>query len=204
MTQGRRGSCHPPASLSAARDGIRPVGSAHTHHLLVGDGRQEISDRDVDPEVGASAPRQEAGVELGDRLEGETPLVEARMRHDEVVLRIGDASAIEGQDVEVDGARAPSARLGVPAKRELEAFQLREKLDGLEVGLELESRIEEMGLVEVVARRAVIEGRHLDHLADGPQLSHGCSKGDGRFAYVSPEADEAAHGVRTLVDTLRR
>ena len=69
------------------------------------------------------------GIQLGHRLEGEAALVEARVRHDDVVLRIGHAHPVEGEDVEVDRPRAPARRPEVPAERLLQALQLGEQVD---------------------------------------------------------------------------
>jgi len=51
------------------------------------------------------------------------------MRHDEVVLDIGNAQSVETEDVEVDEPRAPAATLRVPAQSQLQALQLGEELN---------------------------------------------------------------------------
>ena len=69
----------------------------------------------------------ERGIQLRDRFEGESALVEARVRHDQVVLGVGDASAVEGQDVEIDDAWTPAPAVRIAAKPQLDALQLEEE-----------------------------------------------------------------------------
>jgi adenylylsulfate kinase-like enzyme len=126
------------------------------------------------------------------------------MRDDEIVLGVGDASAVEGEDVEVDDARTPARAVRIPAERELDALELAQQVDRLEIGLQLERRVVEARLAERVARRRVVERADTEHLADGPQLRDRRAKCRGRVPHVSPETDEGAHGARTLADRLGR
>ncbi len=82
-------------ALLAAGLRVRPIGSADAQDLLVGDGGQQVDDRDLDAQVGAVAPGKQARIQLRDRLEREAALMEARVRNDQAVLGIGNASAVE-------------------------------------------------------------------------------------------------------------
>ena len=108
---------------------IGPIGSADAQDLLVGDGGQQVDDRHLHTQVGAVAPGEQPGIQLRNRLEREAALMEARVRNDQAVLGIGDASAVEAEDVEVDDPGAPSASLGVAAERQLQALQLGEQVE---------------------------------------------------------------------------
>ena len=141
-----------------------------------------------------------ARVELGHRLQGESPLVEARMRNDQVVLGIGHAQAVERQDVDVDHPRPPAPPLRITAQRRLEALELDQQVDRRQVGLELQGGVEEVRLIDPVARRAVVQRGDLHHLTDGAQLRDRRAEGDGRLAEVSTQTDEGAHASRTLTD----
>ena len=107
------------------------------------------------------------------------------------MLRIGDALAIEGQDVEVDQPRAPSATIRIPAQRQLQALQLAQEVGGLQIGLQLEGGVQEVRLVDAAARRAVVQRGDADDLADPPQLGHRRAEGDGRLTEVSPRPMKA-------------
>ena len=161
--------------------------------LLVGDGGQQVRDGNLDTKVGAVAPGAQGRIKFSDRLQAKAPFVESRMRHDQIVLGIGDASAIEGEDVEVDDARSPSATLGISAKRKLQALELVQEIGGWEIGLKLQRGIQKARLVERIARRALVEGGHPCDQTDAAKLGHRRAEGYGRFTQISPETDEGAH-----------
>ena len=125
-----RGEARSSAQAAGAHR-IGPVRAADAQDLLVGDGGEQVGDRDLHPQVRAVAPRQQDRIELRHRLEREAALVEARVRHDQVDLRVGDALSIDGQDVEVDKPRAPSAAIRIPPQRQLQALELAQEVGGL-------------------------------------------------------------------------
>ncbi len=121
------------------------------------------------------------------------------MRHDQIVLGIGDASAIEGEDVEVDHARTPSAALWIPAQRELQALELDQEIGGRKIGLKLERGILKPRLIKRISGRGVVQRGHANDLADASQLRDRRAKSDGRLAEISPKTDKGAH-ARTVLD----
>ena len=88
------------------------------------------------------------------------------MRHDQVELRILDTATIDGQQVQVDDAGTVASALRVAAHRQLDALQLEQQLDRLEIGLQLHCGVEKPRLVEHVARGCFVKGRGAHHVAD--------------------------------------
>src|SRR5207253_6984134 len=112
------------------------------------------------------------GLQLGQRLERESPLSEARMRHFQARLldRLG---AVE-EEVEVDRARAEARALAPDAaKPPLDRQEPVEQLPRRELGLDRDGPVEEARLVPVADRLGLPQRRdreHLDPVLAGQQL----------------------------------
>ena len=75
-----------------------------------------------------------------------------------------------------------------------------EELGRLQLGLQLQGGVGETRLVEVVARRGLVQARDVDHMPDGPKLRDGAGEGRTRVPHVPAKTDEGAHAARTLAD----
>ena len=95
----------------------------------------------------AVAGEHEVGVELGERLEREAPLVQARMRHMEA--RLVDRLLAVEEEVEVDRARAEARARPLAAQRLLDGEQPIQELAWRERRLELRRAVQEARLLEV-------------------------------------------------------
>lgn len=102
----------------------------------------------------------EAGVELGERLEGESPLVKPRMR--DCQPRLVDRLVRVEEEVEVDRPRPEAWTLPGPSERALDGQEGVEQLPRRERRVERRGPVQEPRLVEVVHRVGLAERRHRD------------------------------------------
>jgi subtilisin family serine protease len=134
----------------------------------------------------------EVGVELGERLEGEAPLVQARVRNAEA--RLANRLVAVEEQVEVDRARAEAGAAAHPAEAALDVEEPAEELGRRELRLDLGGRVEEARLVDESDRHGLAERRdapQLDARLPGEQLER-LPERRLAVAEVRAEADECA------------
>ena len=107
----------------------------------------------------------EVGVELGERLEREPPLVQPRMRH--VQTGSVDRLVAVEEEVEVDRARAEARARPLPTEGLLDGKHPVQELAWRKRRLELGRGVQEARLVHVADRSGLAEGR------DGTELDAG-------------------------------
>jgi len=142
------------------------------------------------------AGQDEVGVELGERLEREAPLVQARVRHAQAG-GVDRLVAVE-QQVEVDRARAEARARSLAAQGLLDGEQPIQELARRERRLELGRAVQEARLVQVADGVGLPEG------GDGAELDAGlgCEEverpAERRLpvAEVRAQADEGARQRR--------
>ena len=100
------------------------------------------------------------GIELGERLEREHPLVQARMR--ELEAGLVDREPVHQQEVEVDGSRAVPRPRAHPPELPLDLEQRREEGRRSQRGIDRDRCIEKSRLVEKPHGIGLPERRHRD------------------------------------------
>ena len=83
-------------------------------------------------------------IELEQRLQDEAPMQELRVR--DVVGRSPDRRTLDQQHVDVEWPRRVPRRAGVAAQLDLDPLRGREQLLGVELRLDREARVQEVGL----------------------------------------------------------
>ena len=144
----------------------------------------------------AAAGHLEAGIELGERLENEAALVQARVRDAEPGLV--DLPVAVQQEVEVERARPVLRRaLALATEAALDLEQPVEQLAGGEGRHELECPVEEGRLLAGADELGLVEARDGDHRDPGAggELGDGRTQGLLTVAEVRSERDVGPHGA---------
>src|SRR5439155_8443943 len=151
----------------------------------------------------AAPEHDEAGSQLGERLEDEAPLVQARVRDGEPGL-VDHLVAVQ-EKVEIERPRAVLVGDANAAETLLDREQPVEELARREARLQLDGSVEERRLLADSHRFRLAQGRDADDLGSrlGPERVDGCAQRALAVAEVRAEADVSArHGLVTVAATV--